>query len=35
MLKRLLYSLLVIVGLLLLTALVLDRWISWKTSPWI
>ena len=35
MLKRLLYSLLVIIGLLLLTALGLDRWISWKTSPWI
>lgn len=33
MLKRLLYSLLALIGVLLLTALLLDRWISWKTAP--
>jgi SanA protein len=32
MLKRFVYSLLVLIGLLLLTALGLDRWISWKTA---
>ena len=35
MLKRALYSLLVLFGLLLLTVLGLDRWMSWKTSPYI
>lgn len=35
MIKRLFYSLLVLMGLLLLSALVLDRWISWKTAPYI
>ncbi|MDU7372310.1 MAG: ElyC/SanA/YdcF family protein [Klebsiella michiganensis] len=35
MLKRVLYSLLVLFGLLLLTVLGLDRWMSWKTSPYI
>ncbi|HAI51257.1 MAG TPA: outer membrane permeability protein SanA, partial [Enterobacteriaceae bacterium] len=32
MLKRLLYSLVLFIGLLLLAALLLDRWISWKTA---
>ncbi len=35
MLKRVFYSLLVPVGLLLLTVLGLDRWMSWKTAPYI
>ena len=35
MLKRVLYSLLVLFGLLLLTVLGLDRWMSWKTAPYI
>ena len=35
MLKRVLYSLLVLLGLLLLTVLGLDRWMSWKTAPYI
>ena len=35
MLKRLFYSLLVLIGLLVFTALGLDRWISWKTAPYI
>lgn len=35
MVKRLLYSLLVIVGLLVVTVLALDRWISVKTAPFI
>ncbi|CCJ93357.1 SanA protein [Cronobacter malonaticus 681] len=35
MLKRLLYSLLALIGVLLLTALLLDRWISWKTAPYV
>lgn len=35
MLKRVFYSLLVLVGLLLLTVLGLDRWMSWKTAPYI
>ncbi|VTN10409.1 vancomycin high temperature exclusion protein [Raoultella terrigena] len=30
MLKRVLYSLLVLFGLLLLTVLGLDRWMSWE-----
>ena len=34
MLKRVLYSLLVLCGLLLLTVLGLDRWMSWKTAPY-
>lgn len=33
MLKRALYSLLVLIGLLLLIVLGLDRWMSWKTAP--
>lgn len=35
MLKRVFYSLLVLFGLLLLTVLGLDRWMSWKTAPYI
>ena len=35
MLKRLLYSLVLFIGLLLLAALLLDRWISWKTAPYV
>lgn len=35
MLKRFVYSLLVLIGLLLLSALGLDRWMSWKTAPYI
>jgi SanA protein len=35
MLKRVFYSLLVLLGLLLLTVLGLDRWMSWKTAPYI
>ncbi|WP_455425152.1 outer membrane permeability protein SanA [Dryocola sp. LX212] len=35
MLKRLFYSLLVLIGLTALTALALDRWMSWKTSPYV
>lgn len=35
MLKRLFFSLLVIIGVMLLTALGLDRWISWKTAPYV
>ena len=35
MLKRVFYSLLVFIVLLLCTALGLDRWISWKTAPYI
>ncbi|VEB86213.1 vancomycin high temperature exclusion protein [Citrobacter koseri] len=35
MLKRVFYSLLVLIGLLLLTVLGLDRWMSWKTAPYI
>ena len=35
MLKRAFYSLLVLLGLLLLTVLGLDRWMSWKTAPYI
>ena len=35
MLKRLFYSLLVIIGLAVIAALCLDRWISWKTAPYV
>ncbi len=35
MLKRVFFSLLVLIGLLLLTVLGLDRWMSWKTAPYI
>lgn len=35
MLKRLFYSLLVIIGLAVVAALCLDRWISWKTAPYV
>lgn len=35
MLKRLFYSLLVVISLILLSALALDRWISWKTAPYV
>lgn len=33
--KRLIYSLIIIAGVLLSTAIGLDRWISWKTAPYI
>jgi vancomycin permeability regulator SanA len=33
MLKRVFYSLSVLVGILLLIVLGLDRWMSWKTAP--
>ncbi|NDL65996.1 outer membrane permeability protein SanA [Acerihabitans arboris] len=33
--KRLIYSLIIIAGVLLFTAFGLDRWISWKTAPYI
>ena len=35
MLKRVLYSVLVLTGLLLLAALAMDRWISWQTAPYV
>ncbi|WP_074823709.1 outer membrane permeability protein SanA [Pragia fontium] len=35
MLKRLIYSLLAVLALLLGTALLLDRWISWRTAPYV
>ncbi|WP_114987579.1 outer membrane permeability protein SanA [Pragia fontium] len=35
MLKRLFYSLLAVLALLLGTALLLDRWISWRTAPYV
>ena len=35
MLKRLAYALFIIITLVVITALVLDRWISWKTAPYI
>ena len=35
MLKRVFYSLSVLVGILLLIVLGLDRWMSWKTAPYI
>lgn len=34
-LKRLIYSLLVLFALAICTALLLDRWISWRTAPYI
>lgn len=34
-LKRLIYSLLVLLALMLCTALLLDRWISWRTAPYV
>ncbi|SFD11138.1 SanA protein [Pragia fontium DSM 5563 = ATCC 49100] len=34
-LKRLIYSLLAVLALLLGTALLLDRWISWRTAPYV
>ncbi len=33
--KRLIISLIIIIGLLMVTAIALDRWISWKTAPFI
>lgn len=33
--KRLIYSLLIIIGTLLLAAIALDRWIGWKTAPYV
>ncbi|MCW7550264.1 outer membrane permeability protein SanA [Photorhabdus sp. APURE] len=33
--KRLITSLLFITGMLILTAIALDRWISWKTAPYV
>ena len=35
MLKRLIYGLIIIVALMVMAALGLDRWISWKTAPYI
>jgi len=35
MLKRLIYGLIIIIALVVLTALGLDRWMSWKTAPYI
>ncbi len=35
MLKRVVLSLLVLIGLLLLTVLGLARWMIWKTAPYI
>jgi len=35
MLKRLAYALFIIITLVVITALGLDRWISWKTAPYI
>lgn len=35
MIKRVFYSLLALISLILLTAFGLDRWISWKTAPYI
>jgi SanA protein len=35
MLKRVFYSLSVLVGILLFIVLGLDRWMSWKTAPYI
>ncbi|ARJ43067.1 vancomycin high temperature exclusion protein [Pantoea alhagi] len=35
MLKRMTYGLIIILLLMILTALGLDRWIAWKTAPWI
>lgn len=33
--KRLVTGLVIIIGMLLVSAVVLDRWISWKTTPYI
>ncbi|MFZ1874339.1 MAG: outer membrane permeability protein SanA, partial [Chania sp.] len=33
--KRLIISLLIIISLLMVAALALDRWISWKTAPYV
>lgn len=35
MVKRLIYGLIIIITLIVLTALGLDRWMSWKTAPYI
>jgi len=35
MLKRMTYGLIIILLLMILTALGLDRWIAWKTAPWV
>ncbi|MEA1065475.1 outer membrane permeability protein SanA [Apirhabdus apintestini] len=35
MLKRLFYGLLALIALALISALALDRWISWKTAPYV
>ncbi len=35
MLKRLIYGLIIIIILMILASLGLDRWMSWKTSPYI
>ncbi|MCU5773194.1 outer membrane permeability protein SanA [Erwiniaceae bacterium BAC15a-03b] len=35
MLKRLIYGLIIIISLMIITALGLDRWISWKTTPYV
>lgn len=35
MLKRMIYGLIIILLLMILTALGLDRWIAWKTAPWV
>jgi len=35
MLKRVFYSLVALIAIVLLTALGLDRWMSWKTAPYI
>ncbi|CAX60510.1 MULTISPECIES: outer membrane permeability protein SanA [Erwinia] len=35
MVKRLIYGLIIIITLMVLTALGLDRWMSWKTAPYI
>ncbi|SQC91255.1 vancomycin high temperature exclusion protein [Cedecea neteri] len=35
MLKRVFYGLLIIIGLTMAAALGLDRWISWKTAPYV
>lgn len=35
MLKRLMFTLLIVTGVLVIATLGLDRWISWRTSPYI
>ncbi|CCP03701.1 outer membrane permeability protein SanA [Erwinia amylovora] len=35
MLKRLIYGLIIIITLIAATALGLDRWVSWKTAPYV